>query len=113
MTQNAGPKIRNRYIKKRLLSCLGSFTQRTVSDSKDPLCRGKRAYHPGPLTLRVRLRSGRDHRRNLTLQPLGDNESRKTIEKAAGLAPKEKISIEYRSILGGPKVADTGQMYLL
>ena len=36
----------------------------------------------------------------------GDNGSR---TKATGPAPNEKISIEYRSILGGPKVAYRGQ----
>jgi hypothetical protein len=43
----------------------------------------RRTYHPGPLTLGISLRPGRDNRSYIGLPGVGDNGSRKTIEKAA------------------------------
>jgi hypothetical protein len=68
--------------------------------------RGRQTYPPGPLTLNVRLRSGRDNRGNFTITGVGTIEAEKKTEKAAGPANKEHIWIEYRSILGGHKGAD-------
>jgi hypothetical protein len=46
----------------------------------------RRTYHPGPLTLRVRLRPRRDNRGNFTPTGVGTSGSRKNTEKAAGPA---------------------------
>jgi len=87
--QLPGPKIRRpagstvRDRGERLLMVDGGAGPGMVA-----AIRGRRTYHPGPLTLGVSLRPRRDNRGNFTPMGVGTTEANKRPRKRRGRPPK-------------------------